>query len=176
MNILILTPTHPVQIAEMINFMSQYYTDENDIFSVQSMALLGEETFRDKHFMPLNFTYAAEVRNNPKLCLRKEHGRRKNIIIYGNLDRNTNMKFDHILGFTSMDHQEGDDRFDAYLEEGQKIYDKVFDNLKIKKIDWYKKEDAHHMFPTLHHLEIMLKTLGVNKNDDTIQQEATTSN
>jgi hypothetical protein len=175
MNILILTPTHPVQIAEMINFMSQYYNEENDIFSVQSMALLGEETFRKHHFMPLNFTYAAEVRNNPKLCLRKERGRRKNIIIYGNLDRNTDMKFDHILGFSSMDHKEGDDTFDGYLKEGQKMYDEVFDNLKIKRIDWYKKEDAHHIFPTLHHLEVMLNTLGVKKNDNAIQQETVTS-
>ena len=47
--------------------------------------------------MPFVYIYATAVRNNPKLMLRKERKGRKNIIIYGNLDRNTNMKFDHIL-------------------------------------------------------------------------------
>ena len=89
MNILILTPSHPAQIAEMIDFLAPYNTEENDIFSVQSMALLGEETFKNKHYLPLMFTFAAEVRKKPKLCLRKEKGKRKNIIIYGNLDSHT---------------------------------------------------------------------------------------
>ena len=176
MNILILTPIHPIQIAEMLDFLSKYYIDENDIFSVQSMALLGEELYKERHYTSLNFTYAAEVRKNPKLCLRKERKGRKNIIIYGNLDRNTDMKFDHILGFTSMDNKEGAG-FDPYLEHSKKIYDEIFDNLKIKRIDWYKKEDAHHIFPTLHHLGVMLETLGVNKVvDDELQRETTEGN
>ena len=77
MNILILTPIHPMQIAEMLNFMSKYYNDENDIFSVQSMALLGEEIYKDNHYLPLLHTYTDAVRHNPKLMLRKEKGKRK---------------------------------------------------------------------------------------------------
>jgi hypothetical protein len=175
MNILILTPIHPLQIAEMADFLSKYYIDENDIFSVQSMALLGETIYQDRHYMPLNFTYAVEVRKKPQLMLRKERNGRKNIIIYGNLDKNTDMKFDHVLAFSSMDNKEGDG-FDPYLERGQKIYDQVFDNLKIKRINWYTREDAHHQFPTLHHLGIMLETLGVKKIvNNELQRETTTS-
>ena len=173
MNILILTPIHPIQIAEMLDFLSKYYIDENDIFSIQSMALLGEEIYKDKHYMPLTFTYAAEVRKNPKLCLRKERKNRKNIIIYGNLDRNTDMKFDHIFGYSGMDNKEGDG-FDPYLDQGKRIYDEIFDDLKIKRIDWYKSDDAHHIFPTLHHLGVMLDTLGVKKIvNDELQRETT---
>jgi hypothetical protein len=178
MNILILTPTHPVQIAEMINFISKYYTEDNDIFSVQSMALLGEETYNDENmkYLPLMYTYATVVRKQPKLMLRKERKGRKNIIIYGNLDRNTDMKFDHILAFSSMDNNPDNPQFDGYLEQS-KDYNTVLESLKVKPIQWYTREDAHHQFPTLHHLEIMLKTLGVSKVvDDTVQQETTGSN
>ena len=177
MNILILTPVHPVQIAEMINFISKYYVDENDIFSLQSMALLGEEVYQDQKqtYLPLMYTYATAIRNNPKLMLRKEKGKRKNIIIYGNLDRNTDMKFDHILAYSGMDNQEGAG-FDDYLEHSKKLFEKSFTDTTNKPIKWYTIEDAHHQFPTLHHLEIMLKTLGVNKVvDDELQREATPS-
>ena len=44
MNILILTPIHPMQIAEMIDFLVPYNIDGNELFSVQSMALLAEAT------------------------------------------------------------------------------------------------------------------------------------
>ena len=178
MNILILTPIHPIQIAEMINFVSKYYTDENDIFSLQSMALLGEEVYQDQKqtYLPLMYTYATAIRKNPKLMLRKERKNRKNIIIYGNLDRNTDMKFDHILAFSSMDNQEGEG-FDEYLEKSKKLFEKSFTDTTNKPIKWYTIEDAHHQFPTLHHLEIMLKTLGVNKVvDDELQRETTESN
>ena len=178
MNILILTPTHPIQIAEMINFISKYYVDENDIFSLQSMALLGEEVYQDPNqtYLPLMYTYATAIRKNPKLMLRKERKSRKNIIIYGNLDRNTDMKFDHILAYSSMDNKEGDG-FDEYLEQSKKLFDKSFTDTTNKPINWYTIEDAHHRFPTLHHLEVMLKTLGVNKvADDTVQQQTTESN
>lgn len=177
MNILILTPIHPIQIAEMINFISKYYTDENDIFSIQSMALLGEEVYqeKDKTYLPLMYTYATAIRKNSKLMLRKEKGKRKNIIIYGNLDRNTDMKFDHILAFSSMDNKE-DSSFDPYLDASVRLFDKAFNNSKTKAINWYTIEDAHHQFPTLRHLGIMLETLGVNKNvDDELQRETTTS-
>lgn len=177
MNILILTPTHPIQIAEMINFISKYYVDENDIFSIQSMALLGEETYQDKNmtYLPLMYTYTAAIRKNPKLMLRKEKKDRKNIIIYGNLDRNTNMKFDHILAFSSMDNKEGDG-FDKYLEKSQEMFNQSFKESCIKPIQWYTREDAHHQFPTLHHLGIMLETLGVKKIvNNELQRETTTS-
>ena len=169
MNILILTPIHPVQIAEMINFLAPYYTDKNNIFSIQAMGLLGEELFKDdkKHYLPLTFSYTAEVRKRPELCFTKD---RQFNIFYGNLDRNTNIKFDHILAFSSMDNKEGDERFDGYLEKGNKIYGEVFDNLNVERIQWYTIEDAHHRFPTLRHLAVMLKTLGVEKNvDDSVQ-------
>ena len=177
MNILILTPTHPIQIAEMINFISKYYIDENDIFSLQSMALLGEEVYQDQKqsYLPLMYTYATAIRKNPKLMLRKERNGRKNIIIYGNLDRNTDMKFDHILAYSGMDNQEGAG-FDDYLVKSSELFDKSFTDTTNKPIKWYTIEDAHHQFPTLHHLEIMLKTLGVNKIvDDELQRETTPS-
>ena len=178
MNILILTPTHPIQIAEMINFISKYYVDENDIFSLQSMALLGEEFYQDQKqtYLPLMYTYATAIRNNPKLMLRKEKGKRKNIIIYGNLDRNTDMKFDHILAYSGMDNQEGAG-FDGYLEHSKKLFDKSFTDTTTKLIDWYTIEDAHHQFPTLRHLGTMLKTLGIKEvANDELQREATESN
>ena len=178
MNILILTPVHPVQIAEMIDFISDYYVDENDIFSVQSMALLGEEIYqdRDKSYLPLMYTFASAVRSDATLTIHKEKKNRRNIIIYGNLDRNTNMKFDHIFAYSGMDNKPEEDRFDPYLDESKNLFDKEFESQHIKPIDWYTIDDAHHKFPTIHHLGVMLKTLGVKKVvDDELQRETTPS-
>lgn len=178
MNILILTPIHPIQIAEMINFVSKYYVDENDIFSLQAMALLGEEVYQNQNqsYLPLMYSYATAVRKNPKLMLRKERNNRKNIIIYGNLDRNTDMKFDHILAYSGMDSKEGAG-FDDYLTKSKELFDKSFTDKTFKPINWYTIEDAHHQFPTLRHLGIMLKTLGIKEiANDELQREATESN
>ena len=88
------------------------------------------------------------------------------------------LKFDHILAYDgNYGKQEKETSFDPYLDKGKVVFDEVFNNLQIKKIKWYRLEDAHHQFPTLHHLAVMLDTLGVKKQDvnNTVQSQTTTS-
>lgn len=157
MKILIVTPIHPTQIAEMITFFKDY-PENLDILSIQSMALLAEETL-NKNYPITNFIYAAECRKNPKLLkLVKE-----NQIIFGNLSKTNKIKFDHIIGYTSNITQ--GEIFDPYLEQAKTIADPVFKQQGHDAIDWYSVEDCEHIFPTLHHLEVFLKTLGITKQE-----------
>ena len=162
MNILILTPIHPMQIAEMIDFLVPYNIDGNELFSVQSMALLAEETL-NKNYIPTTFTYATEIRKHPKLAFKSKSNSTIRIY-YGNLDKNTNIKFDHILAYTNhYSETEDNHNFDIYLENAATLMNPTFNKMNIKPIEWYTIDDAEHIFPSLHHLATMLEALGVNK-------------
>lgn len=95
MNILILTPTDPYTIVATTQLMYNTYDQHNDLFSVQTMALLDAETEDDKKYPMSNVLFAAEVRDNPRVCLSRMR-QSPHLIVWGNLDSHT-MKFDHII-------------------------------------------------------------------------------
>ena len=65
MNILIITPIHPMQITEM-NYLYALCEDTCEVFSAQAMALLYEETFGSPYPV-VNATFADTCRKNKKM-------------------------------------------------------------------------------------------------------------
>ena len=172
MQILVLTPIHPMQVAEMIDFFYGKYKNSVNLYSIQSMALLAEETLQ-KEYIPTNYVYAAEIRKNPNLMMNTQYKKRVQII-FGNLDKNTKIKFDHVIGYTGHYSENEDKQFDSYLNNSINVMNSVFEEKHVKPIEWYSENDCEHIFPTLHHLEKFLDVLGVEK--DELQSESTTSN
>ena len=173
MQILVLTPIHPMQIAEMIDFFYGKYKNSVDLYSIQSMALLAEETLQ-KEYIPTNYIYAAEIRKNPNLVMNTKYKKRVQII-FGNLDKHTKIKFDRIIGYTGRYGQnENEVKFDAYLDKSTAVMNEVFTEKDVSPIEWYTQEDCEHIFPTLHHLETFLDVIGVEK--DELQSKSTKSN
>lgn len=160
MNILILTPIHPMQIVEM-NELYKKYSQYNNVYSIQSMALLAESI--GLSYIPANFAFTNKLKDSPHLFIPKNK-MYENTIIYGNLDKRTNIKFDHILAYTSHIAENEQSDFDPYLQEAIAQMQKV-DNELAKLPQYYTIEDAHYTFPTLHHLSIFLKTLNIPEND-----------
>lgn len=162
MNILIVTPMHPMQIAEIGNEL--YKNCKNaEIYSLQSMALLAEETLQ-KEYVPTMFVYAAETRKHPHLISANINDDKIHIV-YGNLDKNTDIKFDHVIGYTSNYGNGTVDLFDPYIEQMAHCMDSVFLEKKLEPIKWYTKEDCTYIFPTIKHLIKFLQTLGVKANE-----------
>ena len=162
MQILIVTPIHPVQIAEMIDFLYRKYNEHNNIFSIQSMALLAEETLQ-KEYNSTTFLFATEIRKNSKLLLTDDRYQRGVEIVFGNLDKNTNIKFDHVIGYTGHYSDGNGETFDPYLMKAKEMIDGVLIEQNLPIIEWYTPEDCEHIFPTLHHLEKFLDVLEVKK-------------
>lgn len=159
MNILILTPTDPTTIITTTQLMYNNYDQHNDLFSVQAMALLDSETEDDKRYPISNILFAAEIRDNPRVCLSRMR-QSPNLVVWGNLDSHA-IKFDHIITWSQA---WGDAEKDAYLVASNDRYDAALKKCNIKPIRWYQKEDAHVVFPSWHHLQLFLKTIGVEAN------------
>ena len=163
MQILVLTPIHPMQIAEMTDFLYLKYSECVDLYSVQSMALLAEETLQ-KEYIPTTYVYAAEIRKNPNLVMNTPYKKRVQIV-FGNLDKNTKIKFDHIIAYSGHYGENDDNIFDPYLQKSVIPMNSVFEDKNVSPIQWYQPEDAEHIFPTLHHIEKFLDVIGVEKNE-----------
>lgn len=163
MQILVVTPVHPMQIAEMAMFFKNYW-DNNNVLSLQAMALLAEETL-EKNYTITNFIYAAEARKNNSILLTNAEYKREHQIIFGNLSKTNSIKFDHVIGFTSNVTQTDGTDFDPYLIKSKALVDNIFSANNIEPIDWYTESDCEHIFPTLHHLELFLKTIGIKKDE-----------
>lgn len=161
--ILILSSTHPVHITELNLHIYKNYQQYNDIFSIQSMALLYEETL-NKHYIPANYAFAQAVKKDPQLA-RSKINKGQNLIIFGNLDMATKIKLDHIIIYTN--GLEENTLEDKYLQKMEELFDKTNEE---KIINWYKTNDqtSRLIVPTLHHLDVFLETIGVKKNDNKI--------
>jgi len=166
MNILILTPSNPVCILDMISKIGPMVKDEVGFNSINISALYQEQNdIENAVENPITYpvalySFAKALSSSQELV--DNMFKNENNIIVGNLDKNTPIKFDHILGFEvepwSLDP-------DLYLEEGDKLFKDVFLKTNIQPVEWYTKNDAHHIFPTLHHLSVMLNVLGVVNYD-----------
>lgn len=149
MNILVITPIHPTQIVELNPLYKQYNGIAN-IVSPQALALAYEETFGNP-YQVVNTFFVDAFKQNPKKLLKNTLG---NLIVYGNLDKNTPIKFDMIVGYAAP-FMSIDDKFDKYLEAAEE----QLRNTDAPVIDWYSIEDAQYTFPTLQHLILFLDKL-----------------
>lgn len=164
MNILIITPTHPTQIAEFASLHKQY-KDIANIISPQMLALVYEETFGNP-YQVVNTFFVDAFKKNPKKMFKKTYN---DLIVYGNLDKDTDINFDVIVSYAApfMDTEE---IFDKYLDAAEE----QLKNTDAPRINWYKPEDAQYKFPTLQHLMLFLDKLLKRKEDnssgtDTVQ-------
>lgn len=157
MKILILTPIDAASVLITGQHLYNYYDADNDIFSIQTMAMLadhGENSAVSNHY------FAAEVRDNPNTMLaRNKHY--KNLIVHGNCDKNTT-KFDHIITWEQI--WDDENYVDTELATQQDAFKQAFEGLGIEPIDWYTYSDAEYCFPDWDHLALFLKTLGVKSD------------
>ena len=159
MNILILTPTDPTSIVLCGQDLYNEYSEHNDLFSIQMMALLGETKPRD--YVINNNWYAVEVRDNPRICIAKNTSY-DNLIVFGNCD-NKSIKFDHVITWDTI-WKDFQDREDPYILKQEQDFEGPFRLMSIKPIRWYKRGDVEYSFPDWDHLRLFLKTLGVKAN------------
>lgn len=156
MNILILTPVHPTQIEEM-GYLFNRWGEDAAIFSPQMLALVWSETEEALPYPVACFAVAEKVKQNPKGFFKK-YGK-NNLIVYGNLDKATPIKFDYVLAYTSHLAEDEND-WDKYLTEAQHR----LQNTTMPKITWFNHSDAEYTFPTLHHLNTFLRVLKLKEN------------
>ena len=136
--------------------------EENEVFSPQVMALLGELSLKEDHndfkhsYRVLN---AAFVKNIKAATQRMSPF--KPWIFIGNCDKK-DIKFDYVLGLDGGSDYGNDEVFDRYI---------AIDNAQLKdknlQINYYTKEDAEHFFPTIKHLELFLSTIGIKRKEET---------
>lgn len=185
MNILILTPIHPLQITEMSQHLFPRYQSKScEVFSPQAMALLYEETFKKPY--PVVNAYFTETARDKKFYYRNG---KKHLIVFGNIDQRSGVKFDRIIAYTSayapktgsvdMDGAVAEENWDPYLSHSLRVLAET----EAPKAQYYSHEDAEYTFPTLRHLDIFLKTLGIKQieteegdNRGTIQPSTTEGN
>ena len=150
MNILILTPIHPTQIEEMGYLYSQW-GEVASIASPQMLALVWSES-TDLPYAVTNNHITNECKKKPKELFKQYD--KPNLIVFGNIDKNTKIKFDYILAYTSH-FSEDETCWDLYLRE----VEKRLDNTDVERVEWFDKTDAEYIFPTLYHLNLFLQTI-----------------
>ena len=142
MNILIVSPIHPIAITELTNLYS-FDNDTCSIYSPQALALLNEKTF-NKPFLISSYAFMESICKKPSLCIEP----RKHNIVFGNLIKSTAIKWDNIIYYKPL-----------YLSDEQD-YTKV----AVKEMPdfpaLFTEADCEYTFNDIPHLRLFLKTLG----------------
>ena len=156
-----MTQIHPINVSSVYDEICHSYIEENEVFSPQVMALLGELSLKEDHndfkhsYRVLN---AAFVKNIKAATQRMSPF--KPWIFIGNCDKK-DIKFDYVLGLDGGSDYGNDEVFDRYI---------AIDNAQLKdknlQINYYTKEDAEHFFPTIRHLELFLSTIGIKRKEE----------
>ena len=153
LNILIVTPFHPMAIGEAL-WLYDYEGGSVNVFSPQSMALLAEETLGTK-FLPQSLAYTKAIARKPSLCIEA----RKTNIVFGTIEKSTQIKWDYVLYFCPL-----------YLDGQPDYITKIKDEAVLPQ--FYTKNDAEYCFNSIHHLSLFLETLGLEKtNKETINND-----
>ena len=159
--ILILTQIHPINVSYVYDEIASEYTDCNEVFSPQIMALLGEMSLKKGEkdlFHSYRVFNAAFVKNIRAAILKMNF--LKPWIFIGNCSKD-NTKFDYILGYDGGSDCGNEDHFDNYIAKDNEL---LAD--KNMQINYYTKEDVEYMFPSIKHLKLFLSTIGIKKNSD----------
>lgn len=154
MNILIISNTHPVNITELYRELNSYYSSNKniDIFSLQGLALLAEETISKKYIIN-NVIFGLELISRPELVTKYN---KKHLIIFGNIPKECNIKFDYIISY---DADETKEEFkDTYIDKSNNIFKEIL-NKKNIQLNWYDNTDKEYHLCTLKHLLLFLDTV-----------------
>lgn len=160
--ILILTQIHPVNVSYVYDEICSDYMEYNEIFSPQVMALLGELSLKEN---PEDFKHSYRVLNaafvkNIKAAIKKMNPLKPWIFV-GNCAKDS-IKFDYILGFNGGEDFGNNEVFDRYINADNKLLTE-----KSLQINYYTPKDTEHFFPTIHHLKLFLKTIGIKGKAET---------
>ena len=159
--ILILTQIHPINVASIYDYIVSYFSDHNEVFSAQVMALLGELSLKENEndlFHSYRVLNAAFVKNI-KAAITKMSPLKPWIFV-GNCAKES-IKFDYILGIDGGEDFGNDNCFDHYIfRDNDLLADKDM------QINYYGREDAEYFFPTCDHLALFLTTIGLQKNKE----------
>lgn len=155
--VLIVTQIHPLNVAYVYDEICRSFGEENDIFSPQIMALLGELSLKENaddtihSYRVLNAAFVKNIH----AAIQKMNPLKPWVFI-GNCSKNTKIKFDHIVGFDGGEDFGNKDIFDYYIHKDNALLTE-----KNLQIDYYTKEDVEYFFPTIQHLKLFLSTVGV---------------
>ncbi len=142
MNILIVSPTHPIAITELTNLYS-FDNDTCSVYSPQALALLNEETF-NKPFLISSYAFMESISKKPSLCIEP----RKHNIVFGNLIKSTAIKWNNIIYYKPL-----------YLSDEQD-YTKIAEKEMPDFPALFTEADCEYTFNDIPHLRLFLKTLG----------------
>lgn len=154
MNVLIVSKTHPLNITELYKELNSYYIDNNniEIFSLQGIALLAEETISKKYIIN-NIIFGLELISKPELVTKNN---KKHLIVFGNIPKECNIKFDYIISY---DLNELEEEFkDEYIIKSNNIFKDFLNENKIE-LNWYFNEDVEYHLYTLRHLLLFLDNI-----------------
>ena len=159
--ILILTQIHPINISYLYDELCANFIDNNEIFSAQIMALLGEYSLKENEN---DFKHSYRVLNaafvkNIQAAIDKMDSLVPWIII-GNCAKDTKIKFDHIIAFDGGKDYGDTEVFDRYIEADNKLLSE-----KNMQINYYKLSDAEYTFTNIEHLKLFLSTVGYKRKD-----------
>ena len=156
--ILILTQINPINVAIVYDEFCRDYSTQNEVFSPQIMALLGELSLKTD---PNDYKHSYRVFNaafvkNIKPAIQKMNPLKPWIFI-GNCSKDSKINFDHILAIDGGEDFGNEKVWDFYIEEDNKLLTQN----NIKPINYYSQKDAQFSFPTIQHLKLFLSTLNV---------------
>ena len=154
MNVLIVSKTHPLNITELYKELNSYYIDNNniEIFSLQGIALLAEETISKKYIIN-NIIFGLELISKPELVTKNN---KKHLIVFGNIPKECNIKFDYIISY---DLNELEEEFkDEYIIKSNNTFKDFLNENKIE-LNWYFNEDVEYHLYTLRHLLLFLDSI-----------------
>ena len=158
--ILILTQIHPINVSYVYDEIMRDFSNHNEVFLPQIMALLGELSLSkgdNDNIHSYRVLNAAFVKNI-KAAIYKMSPLKPWIFI-GNCAKK-DVKFDYILGFDGGEDYGNSEIFDRYIHKDNEL-------LKDKNlaIDYYSIQDAEYTFPTIKHLKLFLTTLKLQANE-----------
>jgi len=159
--ILIVTQIHPINIASVYDYISHSFIQNNEVFSPQIMALLGELTLKEN---ASDFKHSYRVLNaafvkNIKAAIKKMNTKKPWIIV-GNCSKDSKIKFDHIIGFDGGEDYGNTENFDYYIKRDNELLQEA-----DMEINYYTKKDVEYFFPTMEHLKLFLTTLGLKEEE-----------
>lgn len=165
--VLVLSSIHPITIAELSKHLYSKYGSKNSVFSIQSMALLYEETFNAK-YIPANYSFANALKKDATILKDKT----QNLIVFGNLDIATKINFDYVIIYSNGLEEDLEDKYLAQMSKLINLADTTIN------IEWFKTNSntVRLVVPTLHHLDTFLTTLGIEQNDNNEQKEEDNDN
>lgn len=160
MKVLILTSMNPVAISDASFIYKQFSSKETFVFSPQLMAILAEQSIKDKEILYVPYMLSILKCLKPKMWW-EEKDKYKHTIFFGNKFKEKSDNFDVLIyldaPYLSYD-KTADENFDGYIKE---IKERIPNIPKF-----YTPKDCTHKLPTVEKIILLLETLGIHKTKE----------